>query len=220
MAVACGTSFGICALRVTKLDDLGNVSTDSPNSYTTSKVISMGVTPDIETGNTFSLRNGCGCSISRFKALDIFNWWTFAFADGALEPQMMALMLGATVITNGADVVGLHFPGAFACDDIEPAVAMEFWTKHLVDSDKDPTYPFIHWVFPKTVWQLGDNTAEEDYMRTALTGFSRSNPLWGSGPYGDGPPDGSDVAPDGSYWKTATTLPTDSCVGTDVAPGS
>ena len=40
-------------------------------------------------------------------------------------------------------------------------MSFEFWTKHIVGSGQDGIHPWIHWVFPKTVWQLGDNTFEE-----------------------------------------------------------
>jgi hypothetical protein len=85
----------------------------------------------------------------------------------------------------------------------------------------DIDYPYIHWVFPYTSWQLGDNTAENDFMANALTGFSRSNPRWGQGPYGDGPPDGQDIR-NGGYWGIPDDepLPAASCVATHVAPGS
>jgi hypothetical protein len=219
MAVNCGPSFGLCALRVTLLDDLGNVAAGS-NTYTTDKQISLAFTPNIDTGNTFSLRNGCGCSLSRFKSEDVFNWWEFTFTDGALEPQLTALMVGGTTIADGADVVGQHFPGALSCSDIRRQVALEFWTQHLVGSNRDAAYPYVHWVFPASVWQWSDNTAQEDFLNPVLTGFSRSNPLWGSGPYGDGPPDGSDVGPEGSYWKTPDVLPVADCATAAVTPGS
>lgn len=219
MAVNCGVSFGLCVMRVTKVDAAGNVVAGATNSYVSDKLISVGVTPNIETGDTFSLRNGCGCSISRFKSNDVFNWFEFTFAGGALEPEMMALMLGAETIVDGADVVGLAFPGAIACDEDEPAVGLEFWTKHIVGSGQDGLHPWIHWVFPKTIWQLGDNTAEEDFLQTALTGFSRTNTQWGAGPYGDGPPDGQDIS-EGGYWKTDVEPPTAECVAGDVTATS
>ena len=220
MAVHCGPSFGLCGLRVTLLDDLGNVNSASGNSYVTDKQISLAFTPNIDTGNTFSQRNGCGCSLARFKAEDIFNWWEFTFTDGAVEPALESLMLGGVTITSGADTVGMHFPTALSCDEQRQMVAIEFWTQHIFGSKKDSTLPYIHWVFPASVWQYGDHTAQEDFMNPVLTGFSRSNDLWGGGPYGDGPPDGSDVGQEGAYWKTAETLPVADCADAHVTPGS
>ncbi len=219
MAVNCGVSFGLCRMRVTKLDGLGNVVNEAGNSYVSDRIVSIGVSPNIETGNTFSRRNGCGCSLARFKSNDIFNWWEFQFEDGALEPEMQALMLGSETIVDGSDVVGLAFGSALDCDDDPPAVALEFWTKHITGSGQDALHPWVHWVFPYTSWQLGDNTAEEDFMANALVGFSRTNDLWGQGPYGDGPPDGKDIS-DGGYWKTDVEPPTASCVSAEVEPGS
>lgn len=219
MAVNCGPSFGLCALRVTLLDDNGNVAAGN-NSYVTDKQVSLAFSPNVDTGNTFSLRNGCGCSLSRFKSEDVFNWWEFTFTDGALEPELTTLMVGGDTITDGADVVGQHFPGNLACDEVRRQVALEFWTQHIVGSNKDATFPYVHWVFPASTWQWSDNTAEEDFMNNALTGFSRSNPLWGGGPYADGPPDGSDVGPEGAYWKTADLPPTADCAIAAVTPGS
>lgn len=219
MAVNCGVSFGLCVMRVTTLDAAGNVVGGADNSYVSDKIVSVGLTPNIETGNTFSLRNGCGCSIARFKSLDTFNWFEFTFADGALEPELEAMMLGSETIVDGADVVGLAFQGALACDADEPSVALEFWTKHIVGSGQDGTFPWVHWVFPKTVWALAQRTASEEIMNPGLTGFSRTNQLWGAGPYGDGPPDAQDIR-EGAYWKTADAPPAANCAAATVVPGS
>lgn len=219
MAVNCGSSFGLCVMRVTKVDAAGNVVTGAGNSYVSDKVVKIDVTPNVETGNTFSLRNGCGCSIVRFKANDIFNWWDFAFAGGALEPVMEALMLGSETIVDGPDVVGLAFQGSLACDEDEPAVALEFWTKHIVGSGQDGALPWVHWVFPKSVWQLAQRTADESIQQPGLTGFSRTNEQWGAGPYSDGPPDGQDIR-EGAYWKTAVAPPAANCAAATVVPSS
>lgn len=218
MAVNCGVSFGICALRATMVDAAGNVVA-GPYSYVTDNIISLGLRPNIEEGQTFSSRNGCGCSIARFKANDTFNWFEFTLAQAALEPELMALLLGSPTIEDGGDVVGQAFAGALACDDDEPAVALEFWTKHIVGSGQDGTYPWIHWVFPKTVWRLGDNTFEEGIANPTVEGFSRTNQQWGDGPYGDGPPDSQDIS-DGGWWKTDVDPPSAACEAVEVTATS
>lgn len=219
MAVECGLSFGLCRMRVTKVDAMGNVVAGSGNSYVSDKIVQIGLNPNIESGNSFSRRNGCGCSLARFKSKDVFNWFEFAFEGGALEPEMMALMLGAETIVDGSDVVGLAFPGALTCDEDEPAVALEFWTEHIVGSGQDAALPWVHWVFPTSVWQVGQNTAQEDFLAAALNGFSRTNTAWGGGPYSDGPPDGQDIR-EGGYWKTDVDPPAADCAGASVSAGS
>lgn len=219
MAVNCGVSFGVCAVRVTKVDVTGAVVAPPDNSYVTDNPISIAVRPNFEEGQTFSLRNGCGCSIARFKANDTFNWWEFTFAMGSLEPVMLNMLLGSEPIEDGADVVGQAFAGALACDEDEPAVALEFWTQHIVGSGQDSIHPYIHWTFPKTVWRLGDNTFEEGIANPTVEGFSRTNGQWGSGPYGDGPPDDQDIS-EGGWWKEDNGLPTADCAAADVASTS
>ena len=209
MPVNCGVSFGLCAVRLTVVDASGNVVAGD-NSYVTDQPIEITLTPNIETGNTVSVRNGCGCSVARFKFPDTFNWFEFTFNKAALEPEMEAFLLGASVIEDGADVVGLAFPSSLDCDDDLPSVAFEFWTKHVVGSGQDGALPWIHWVFPSTSWSLADNTFGEDATQVSLNGFSRTNTQWGDGPYGDGPPDGQDIR-DGGYWKTDVDPPSAAC---------
>ena len=214
MAFNCGVSYGACLVRITRVDANGNVLAGD-NSYVTDKPISISVNPNIETGDSFSVKNGCGCKISSRKFPDTFNFWELALNMATLEPEMIAFMLGAATIEDGADTVGVAFPSALSCDEANPAVAFEFWAEHVVGSGLDATYPYFHWVFPSTVWQIGDNTFEAGPAEPTLNGFSQTNGNWGEGPYGDGPPDGQDIA-EGAVWATNDELPTAECAAQPV----
>ncbi len=209
MSVNCGVSFGVCAIRVTRVDALGNVIAGD-NSYVSDKVVNVGLNVNKDTGQNFSARNGCGCSLARFRAFDIFNWFEFALVRSGLEPVLEAFLLGAATIEDGSDTVGLAYPGALDCSDSEPAVAFEFWTKQIVGSAQDSQFPWVHYVFPYTVWSLGNNTFAEEIQQESVDGFSRTNALWGRGPYGDGPPDNQDIS-EGGWWKTDVDPPTPEC---------
>jgi hypothetical protein len=209
MAIECGVSFGVCAVRVTKVDAAGNVVAGS-NSYVTDAISQVTVNPNKETGESVSVRNACGCSIARFKFPDVFNWFDLTFNGAKLEPALEALMLGAETIVDGPNTVGLAFQGALACDEVEPAVAFEFWTENIVGSGQDGTYPWVHFVFPKVVWSKGDSTFARAALENPFVGFSRTNQQWGDGPYGDGPPDGQDIR-EGGWWITADDPPSALC---------
>ncbi len=209
MAFNCGVSFGACLVRITRLDSNGNVIAGN-NAYVSDKPISIAVNPNIEAGNSFSVRNGCGCGVARRKFPDTFNWWELTLNMAALEPEMQAFMLGADTIDNGGDVVGLAYPAALSCEDQAPAVAFEFWTEHIVGSGLDATYPYFHFVYPSTTWVVGDNTFEEGPAQPVLNGTSQTNSNWGEGPYGDGPPDGQDIS-EGGYWASDDDLPAAEC---------
>ena len=214
MANVCGVSFGACLVRVTRLNDSGCVIAGA-NAYVTDKPVSINVNPNIETGNNFPVRNGCGCKIASRKFPDTFNYWELTLNTASLEPILIAFMLGAAQITDGADSVGVAWPSALDCDEASPAVAFEFWTENVTGSGLDATYPYFHWVFPSTVWQIGDNTFEEGNATPTLTGFSQTNTCWGEGPYGDGPPDSEDIR-EGGFWASGDALPTAACAAAEV----
>jgi len=218
MAFNCGVSFGACLVRITRVDENGNVIAGS-NAYVSDKLISVQVSPNIETGDSFSVRNGCGCSIARRAFPDTFNWWELTVNTAALEPQMIAFMLGAETIEDGADVVGVAWPSALACDEQSPLVAFEFWTEHTVGSGLDATYPYFHHVYPAVSWVMGDNTFEAGPAAPTLNGKSKTNGNWGDGPYGDGPPDGQDIS-EGGFWATGDALPEAACAATSVTSTS
>ena len=209
MAGVCGIEFGVCAIRVTRVDAVGNVIAGN-NAYVTDKVINVGVNVNKETGQTFSLRNGCGCSLVRFRSFDVFNWFEFSLVKAGLEPELEAFLLGAALVTDGGDKVGIAYPGAIDCEDSEPAVAFEFWTKQLVGSAQSAQFPWVHHVYPYTTWSLGNNTHSEEPFQETVDGFSRTNSLWGDGPYGDGPPNGVYIG-EGAWWETDVEPPTAEC---------
>ena len=218
MASVCTVSFGACLVRITKVDDNGNVVAGD-NSYVTDKIVSIGLNPNIEAGNSFSVRNGCGCGIARRKFPDTFNYWELSIQTAAKEPTLEAFMLGATTIVDGSDTVGVAFPSALDCDEQSPSVAFEFWAESITGSGLDATYPYWHWVIPSTTWVLGDNTFEEGPAQPTLNGTSATNGNWGAGPYGDGPPDGADIS-EGGYWATNDELPTAECAAQAVTSTS
>ena len=214
MANACGVSFGACMIRITRVDENGNVIAGQ-NSYVSDSPISINVNPNIETGNNFSVRNGCGCKIASRKFPDTFNYWELSLNMAKLEPIAIGFMLGAATIADGADIVGVAFPTALACDEQSPKVAFEFWTENGEGSGLSAEYPYFHWVFPATTWVIGDNTFEEGPAQPTLTGASQTNGNWGEGPYGDGPPDAEDIS-EGGFWATADPLPTAACAAASV----
>lgn len=219
MPANCGGTVNICRLRVTRVDVNGNVAGTTDNQYVTDTVTEVTFSPDVTTGDTINQKNGCGCKVIGYKVNDTFNFFNFTFTDAALEPELIALMTGSATIEDGADVVGMAFGSALACDEDPAAVAFEFWTQHFVGGGADGTYPWIHWVFPMTFWTLGDNTFAEGVGLPVLNGFSRANPNWGDGPYGDGPPDSEDIS-EGGFWKTADLPPTAACAAGNVTPSS
>lgn len=199
----CGAPYGLCAIRVTRLDSDGNADDDFAVSR---KPVTVGFNPNIDQGTDVTARDGCGCLTVAVKGRPIFNWFDFTFGKDVLEPAIEAMMTGDNPIVDGGLTIGINGQSALDCDEDPVFVGFEFWAKHYVGSSPDATYKLVHWVFPRTRWWWGDNTQEEGVGRTVLNGVSASNPLWGGGPYGDGPPDGQDVV-EWARWFTNDDLP-------------
>jgi len=217
MTAICGTPLGLCAVRVTRLDSLGNVAAGPNNSYVTSSPISIVATPVLSAGDDRELKSGCGCITAAAKLPDVLKRFTLAFVDGILEPAMVEMLLGATLISSGADPVGFSYPNQVGCaNPQQPNVAIEGWAKNWNSTYQDPTRPWIHYVWPMSSWQPGAENHQNDFEQPTFDGFTKPNALWNHGPYGDGVV----VGQMGAVFQTAIAPPVGSCGYATVSPSS
>ncbi len=209
MAYNCGVSIGVCLARITRIDENGDVIAGL-NSYVTDAISEATVAVNKDAGNVVTVRNGCGCKIASKKFPDTFNWFDISVTFTQMEPVLEGFLLGADTINDGADIVGIRYPSTIACDEQNPAVALEFWTQNINGSGLDATYPYFHWVFPSVIFSPGDATLGTENALRVFDGSTQTNNNWGDGPYGDGPPDGP-VGPEGDWWATDSALPNALC---------
>lgn len=221
--VVCGVSVLVCRTRVTLLDDDGSVAAGPNNSYVTDNPIRVTVTPVIEAGKDTTLKGGCDCIIASYKGPDLLKRFDLEFGIATIEPAMLSLMLGATLISDLSDVpvpIGVWWPAQVGCDlDPPPNVGFEFWTKVWDGDAQNATWQFVHHVYPFTNWQIGPQTYEDDFAQPTLTATCRSNTLWGHGPYGD-QDDGIPGNAPGGFFYTQDALPAAACGYASVTPGS
>lgn len=214
----CLPSLQLCAVRVTLLDDLGNISDEEDNAYVTDQALSIVATPEIVVGPVVNLPGGCCASIANAKLDDSQVRVNFAFIRGGLEPALETLLVGGDPIVDGANIIGATEPAPSSCGVAARQVAFEFWTKNWNGDAQDQVWPWIHWTYPSTSWSKGARTASADFMQPTVNGFSRTNDLWGNGPYADQPA-GIDASR-GAWYLTQDELPTAECGFGHVTPGS
>lgn len=220
MASVCGASINACGLRVTELDSEGNVVGTPNNFWVTSKLIEISVTPEVEEGTDVTMKSGCDCIIATFRAADLLKRFNFTISLGQLEPGLIEMMIGGSVILSGADVIGINWPTGIDCEaSPPPKVALEVWSFNQDVDAQNTLYPYWHWVWPGTQWQIGEaSLGAGDFFRPQLTGFSFGNANWVHGPYNDDP--GDAIEANGAVWATATAPPTAQCEYQTVAATS
>lgn len=191
----CPAAIHLCAIRVTRLDQLGNPLAGPNNYYVSGNSIQVVVTPEIETGTEKILTGGCDCVIAAYKGTDKLKRFTLELDQGIIEPGLQEMMTGAAAIIDAttssanATPIGVWWPTQLDCSATQqPNVAFEAWSDLWQDDHPVATpYKYLRYIWPSTHWQIGSTTLQNDFTQPKLTGFTRSNPLWGVGPYHDLP---------------------------------
>lgn len=186
----CLAAIHLCRVRVTRLDADGTPTAGPNNSYVTADPMVLTVTPNIEAGQDLVLTGGCDCIIAQYRGFDKLKRFDFELDLGKVEPGLMEMMLGATAITDGSNgPIGIWWgENQFDCSTAaQPNLCFEAWQDGWEDDQISAAYPYIHWIWPSTYWQIAPHTLQNDFFQPKLTGFSRRNENWGEGIYGDLP---------------------------------
>lgn len=217
----CGVPIHVCRTRITRLDSLGNVEAGPDNSYVSDKPISVVVTPVVEPGTESTLVGGCDCILASYKGTNKLKRFDLEIAIGAFEPAMLEMVLGATLIEDSSDEpvpIGVWWPNQLTCDQgQQPNVAIEFWSDIWTGDHQDADWPYMHHVYPSSYWQISAQRYENALTPTSIVGFTRTNPVWGDGPYGDqqaitaGPQETTPSDTPGGAFYTEVDPPTADC---------
>lgn len=199
---SCYGSIQACRLRVGVLDDGGAPDAGADNLYVTDALIQVQTSYNIEAGQEFTQKNGCGVICQTFKEDDKLKSVGLELQLCQFDYELLAMMLGATLITGNivspAAPIGYDLPPSTA--GAQNGVSMEVWTKawdggsQPVSALGDPLYH--HFVWPKTTWVPGQRTLQSGILVVPVTGTGFENPQIGNGPANDFPttPQGAEMA--------------------------
>lgn len=216
MANDCLPSIQACALRVARLDPNGVPTPGIDNLYVTDTMVTLTAEPQYLDGAEFEVQNACGDLVVNFLDVPRLKRVNITLNISAPDPELSELMAGGSVLTDGA-AVGWEAPPLLT--RIQPyGVSLELWTKRLADDgDLDATFPYFHWVFPRTKLRIGAKNFQNGPMDNPFSGFAIENPNWYDGPLGDWPVSSDRVF---AYLPVAATdLPTPVC-GYQTTPAS
>lgn len=206
MANLCRAQVQACAIRVARLEDDGTPDVGSNNLYVSAALTSLTITPEIETGDEFIVKNACGSICVNYKDCDRTKRYTTEINLCTPDPELHELMAGGVVLTNGS-AVGWGAP--YLNDPVCPnGVSVEVWTKQITTGNaQDPDLPYARWIFPRMTLSPGARTFENGPVLSSFSGDLKENENWGNGPLNDWVVDS-----DRSYaWLPDDDIPTAVC---------
>lgn len=195
MSANCVGSLQICRIRVAKLSPGGVPLTGSGNGYVSDAIIEANVGVELETGDDFVLKNGCGDLCQTFKDCDRVKRVNIDMEFCQLDSELVSLLVDAEPFVGNGTTIGAALPSSTdACND---GVALELWTKAwdnnqqanaslIGGSTSDVLY--FRWFFPYVRFQLGSMSLQNDILRIPVAGYGQENSdMPASGPYDDFP---------------------------------
>lgn len=218
----CTAAIHLCAIRATRLDQLGNPTPGPNNFYVSVNPIQLLVKPTLEAGQDKTLIGGCDCIIATYRGFDKLKRFELELDLGMLEPGLIEMLTGGAAIIDATSAstagtpIGVWWPSQLDCaSPQQPNVAFEGW-QDLWQSDHAAAtpYKYVRWIWPSTHWQISDAALMNDFAQPKMAGYTRGNPQWGLGPYHDLPqacqPMGGffydNVRPAGSCGYQTTTI--------------
>lgn len=207
MANPCYGGVQACRLRVARLDAGGAPDTGEDNLYVTDSIIQIQSTPEVEAGDEFTQKNGCGDICVSFKGKDHIKRVGLSLSLCQLDGELLEMLTGGSVLTSGGDTVGY----AMAASDDDPIpVSVEAWAKawdgsqQAVDGSDSLYWRFV---WPSTTWVMGQHTLANGVITIPLTGIGIENSGFGTGPGGDLP----GAIPGAEAFLIDTALPDATC---------
>jgi hypothetical protein len=175
------------AIRVTELNSTGGLVS---RSYSSKSFIRVSFTPEYEEGDEITEKNADGTVCVTFKAPDTLKRVTMEVAVCDPDPILSAMLSGGVVLAGDPDGAGTETsaPMGWASAQVgeDPSgdgVAVEVWSRAIVDGKPANPNPYYHWVFPYVKTRLsGDRVIENGLLANTYEGFGVGNAQFGEGP--------------------------------------
>lgn len=183
----CLSSVYATRLRVSRLHDDGSLDPGSTNSYVSDGLVSIGQTPNVQTGEEFTQRSGGGGVCVYVTEQDVIVRYDLALSLCQLDAELIEILTGGRVLSVGGVTVGFAVP---SLDAVAPSVLVEAWSEAREGSaqaSEDGAALYWHHVWTNVQWTLGAFTLERGILTVPLTGKAVENPAMGLGPGSDWP---------------------------------
>ncbi len=180
------------AVRVTRLDAVGNLLNNAGDSYTTAAFVQVTFTPEYNAGDEITQVNAGGAVCVTYQAPDSMKRVTLELAICEPDPELTELISGGLLLRKnlGTFSVPINQSVGWA----SPAVGdnpsgfgncIEVWSMAVINGRQVQSLPYFQWVFPYCILTLsGDRVIENGLVATTFSGYGLDNYLYGNGPDG------------------------------------
>lgn len=230
MAQDCFSSLDLCAIRIAQLQGSGAPSTGATNGLVSNGMVKLQVQLQIDKGQEFVQKTGCGDIAISFKEPDRLKNTTLNLELVILDLLLMQALAGVTLFTHAGatptgttgSAMGFQLPPVTSTGGTVTTqfASLEAWTR--VVSGTRQQLPSIYttgtgwwqWVFPQTYWTIGQFSLINGIATFPVDGTGVENPaITADGPFNDWP---TDVQAGGGVTRVAgaffsNSIPTASC---------
>jgi hypothetical protein len=177
------------AIRVTRLDALGNPLNGPGDSYTAKCFMRVSFTPEYEEGDEITEKGADGTVCVSYKAPDTLKRITMELAIPEPDPELTNLISGGLLLRKNLGTfgtpdrrsVGWAAP-AVGDDPSGNGVAIEAWSLAIKEGKKANVLPYFHWIFPYVkLRQSGDRVIENGLLANTFEGFGLGNDAFDTG---------------------------------------
>lgn len=214
----CFSSLQLCGTRIAELNSAGSPVNGAGRGYMSTAAIKADIKVELEKGDEFTQKNGCGAICAYFRDCDRVKGVSITLELCQLDSDLISMLVGGDTFSSAGKVIGMQLPSTTASCDA--GTSLELWSKAwdgvsaAVPAFTTPSAAYFHWVFPKVTWSLGDITLENGIAKIPVVGNGVENPrITANGPFDDWP---TPIANAGGItrvagWWLDATLPTASC---------
>jgi hypothetical protein len=173
-------------VRITRLDDCGEVVEGSCSSLVSDCFVSVTIAGEVEAGDEFLVKNAWGDFCINDKDSDRFKWANVTINFAELNPDALDIISNASPVISGSDVIG----ATFGTSGNESSFALEVWTKRTGQdcAPGDPEWGYFVVPFVKNGRIDGDITIENAALTMTVVGQGFGAPAtWDETPYASNP---------------------------------
>jgi hypothetical protein len=173
-------------VRITRLNECGNVVIGSCSTIVSSCFVSVTLSPEIEAGDEYLLKSAWGDLCVNEKDPDKIKWINVSIDFAEIDPDVMDIIANATPIVVAGDTIG----STMSSNTNSDAFAIEVWTKRVGGTCNAATPEWGYFVLPfiKNGRMDGDLTIENGTLTATFIGQAFGAPAsWALDPYSGNP---------------------------------